>query len=1220
MAVADFVHLHVHTEFSLLDGACRLDKLITRAKELEFPALAITDHGVMYGAVDFYKQALKAGIKPIIGCEMYVAPGSRLDKKAQGIGSKTHYNHLVLLAENETGYKNLIRMVTYSWMDGFYYKPRIDKELLQKHHEGIIALSACLAGEIPQLILNGNIDEAREQIRWYVNLFGPDNYFLEIQANNLAEQHKVNEQLIAFARELNVNLVATNDVHYIHKEDSYAHEVLICIGTQTTVNDPKRLTYAPEQFYLRSAEEMKAIFADVPDAISNTVDIANRCQVDFDFKTLHYPEWAPPPGKTTMNCLRETLCEGFKVRYGIEVTTDGEHFEYKPLSPENARTLPTWKEPQPATAGQQPDEAALQQASKNAVDAIIARANRELGVIQKTGFVSYFLIVGDFVHYGRQHGISCVARGSGAGSIVTYLLQISNVEPIRFNLLFERFLNPERVNPPDIDIDIADDRRGKLIEYVREKYGEESVAQINTFGTLGAKSVVRDVSRALGLEYAAGDRLSKMIPMDLKLKKGENSLLWKAVQTIGELKAAYETEQNTKEVIDIGLILEDLSRNVSMHAAGVVIGAEPLYNILPLRKDENGSVVTQYPMGPVGELGLLKMDFLGLKTLSVIRNACDLIERDHHIKIDIAKIPQNDSKTYDLLNNGNTVGVFQLESPGMRDLCRKFKIESIEHITALVALYRPGPMELIPEFISRRHGNTKIEYAHPLLEPVCKETYGIMIYQEQVMQATQALAGFTLGKADILRRAMGKKDVEKMKVMRQKFVDGCAKTNHIEPGLANKIFDLLEKFAGYGFNKSHAAAYALVAYQTAWLKANYPVEFISAMMTNDMGNLDKVRILIDEAEEMGIKTLPPNVNASNVFFVPSADGKAIHFALSAIKGVGAASIQAIVEERKKAGPFASLADLYERVGPQSLNKKVMEGLIYSGACDCFKRPRSVLIATMDQTMSAAARKIKDKQSGQGSLFDMLAPQEKVALTAEPNIPEFTYKERLEKEKKLLGIYVSGHPIRPFQKDISRIASHTIEALATTASRSMVRVGGLVRNIVKGISKKAQKPYLSFMLEDENATIPVLCAGENVERYANTLQPDAPFIVTGQYIGQESGAKIFPEQISSLDNFILHYTKQAQIRLEHKNLTPEKLQQLFELLKNFKGKCPLYIGFYFPDGQYAWLQVDDTFNINPTRELGEAVKNICGKKSWTFRLEPPPLPAPRRWKKQKTTTQ
>lgn len=431
MAVADFVHLHVHTEFSLLDGACRLDKLITRAKELEFPALAITDHGVMYGAVDFYKQALKAGIKPIIGCEMYVAPGSRLDKKAQGIGSKTHYNHLVLLAENETGYKNLIRMVTYSWMDGFYYKPRIDKELLQKHHEGIIALSACLAGEIPQLILNGNIDEAREQIRWYVNLFGPDNYFLEIQANNLAEQHKVNEQLIAFARELNVNLVATNDVHYIHKEDSYAHEVLICIGTQTTVNDPKRLTYAPEQFYLRSAEEMKAIFADVPDAISNTVDIANRCQVDFDFKTLHYPEWAPPPGKTTMNCLRETLCEGFKVRYGIEVTTDGEHFEYKPLSPENARTLPTWKEPQPATAGQQPDEAALQQASKNAVDAIIARANRELGVIQKTGFVSYFLIVGDFVHYGRQHGISCVARGSGAGSIVTYLLQISNVEPIQ---------------------------------------------------------------------------------------------------------------------------------------------------------------------------------------------------------------------------------------------------------------------------------------------------------------------------------------------------------------------------------------------------------------------------------------------------------------------------------------------------------------------------------------------------------------------------------------------------------------------------------------------------------------------------------------------------------------------------------------------------------------------------------------------------------------------
>ncbi len=1209
MAAADFVHLHVHTEFSLLDGACRLDKLVARAQELEFPALAITDHGVMFGAVDFYKMAQKAGFKPIIGCEVYVAPGSRLERKAAKTGTnKNLYNHLVLLAENQTGYKNLVRLVTAGWLEGFYYKPRIDKELLQEFHEGIIALSACLAGEIPQLILNDQLEQARETILWYSNIFGKENFFLEIQANGIPDQNRVNEQLIRFSQELNIGLVATNDVHYLRKEDSHAHDVLICIGTQTNINDPKRMIYAPEQFYLRSAEEMKALFADTPEAISNTVKIAERCHVEFDFKSLHYPEWTPPEGKTTMRCLKELLCEGFHVRYGMTVKlSEEDNFIFEILSPETARKLPTWHEPESSSAE------ALTQAAQSAEQVLIDRANKELGVIEKTGFVSYFLIVDDFVRYGRSQGVSCVARGSAAGSIVTYLLQISNVEPLRFNLLFERFLNPERVNPPDIDIDFADDRRGDVIEYVRHKYGNESVAQITTFGTLGAKSVVRDVARGLGLEYSQGDRISKMIPADLKLDKGEKSLLWKAVSNIPELKTAYENEPSTREVIDVGLVLEDISRNASTHAAGVLIGAEPLYNILPLRKDDNDSIVTQYPMGPVGELGLLKMDFLGLKTLSVIRNACELIERNHKIKIKIAEIPQDDAKTYDLLNNGDTIGVFQLESDGMRNLCRKFKIASIEHITALVALYRPGPMDLIPDFIKRRHGEVKIEYMHPLLEPVCKETYGILIYQEQVMQATQALAGFTLGKADILRRAMGKKDVNKMQIMRAQFVEGCAKVNQIPENRANEIFDLLEKFAGYGFNKSHAAAYAFVAYQTAWLKANYPVEFIAAMMTNDMGDQKKVRILIDEAESMGIKTLPPDINQSDVLFTSSPDGKDILFALSAIKGVGEASLTAVVENRRQNGPFISFQDLCDRVGPSSLNKKVMEGLIYSGACDCFGKPRAVLIASMDSVLSEAGRKLKDKLSGQGTLFDMLSSQKEQPLAPEPCVPEFPLTERLQKEMELLGFYLSGHPIQSFKKDIARLSTHTLEQLEELPNREMVRIGGLVQNISKGISKKTEKPFISFTLEDENSSVGILCFADNALKYDSVIQKDMPVIVTGQITKEASGnIKLFPESIESLEAFKRQSTTQAQIRLRRGEITEEILEKLYTLIKNFPGTCPLLIGFYFQDGQYAWVETGNSLRIKPCKDLEEAVDNLCGPKTWSIRVDPPPLPEAKRW--------
>ncbi len=738
MAHADFVHLHLHTEYSLLDGACRLDRLMDKAYELKFPALAITDHGVLYGAIDFYQAASQKGIKPIIGCEVYVAPGSRFEKKTS-TGGRDVYHHLVLLASDERGYQNLIQLSTAAHLEGYYYKPRIDKELLAARRDGLIALSGCLASEIPEWIQKDQLARARETIDWFKQTLGPENFYLELQHHGLPEQAKVNRHLIAWAKEFGLKLVATNDVHYLEKGHSHAHDCLICIGTQTQLTDAKRLRYAEQQFYLRSAEEMKARFAEVPEAVQNTLEIAEKCNLEIEFGKLHYPVFHPPEHFTREGYLRHLLVEGLRKRYGIHARVEGHEFIAERV--DDPRRLPTYHEVRsPKSEVRSPgDESARtthhataglsDPAVAAAVKGLLDRLQLELKVIEKTGFLSYFLIVGDFIRYGHERGIPCGARGSAAGSIVTYLLGISNVCPIRYGLLFERFLNPERVNPPDIDIDFADDRRADVIAYVREKYGRDAVAQIITFGTMGAKSVVRDVGRVMGLTFAECDRLAKMIPFDPKMT------LEKALKQSPELKQAYENEEVTRELIDTAFILEDLTRNASVHAAGVVIGDQPLVNLLPLKQDEDGAIVTQYAMGPVGELGLLKMDFLGLKTLTVIRNTCELVKQTCGIEVPIDDLPLDDANAYDLLNKANTLGVFQLESSGMRDLCRKFQINSIEHITALIALYRPGPMELIPDFIRRRQGEVRIEYEHPLLEPICRETYGIMIYQEQVMQA-----------------------------------------------------------------------------------------------------------------------------------------------------------------------------------------------------------------------------------------------------------------------------------------------------------------------------------------------------------------------------------------------------------------------------------------------------------------------------------------------------
>jgi DNA polymerase-3 subunit alpha len=1241
MSHADFVHLHLHTEFSLLDGACRLDRLMDKAHELKFPALAITDHGAMFGVIDFYQAARAKGIKPIIGCEVYVAPGSRLEKK-QGSGTRDIYHHLGLLAKDEEGYKNLIKLTTSAHLEGYYYKPRIDKEILAAHGKGLIAMSGCLASEIPDLIMKDQIQKARDAVDWFKQTLGADNFFLELQNHGIPEQAKVNKQLIAFAKDFGLKLVATNDVHYVEKSHSHAHDCLVCIGTQDLLSNPKRMGagYAAEQFYLRSAEEMKARFAEVPDAVLNTREVADKCNLEIEFGKLHYPVFHPPEHFTREGFLRQWLAEGLFRRYTIHAKAEGKEFIVESI--DDPTRLPTYQR----AVGVPPAESAQtfrQDAGSTlndpavaaAIKTVIDRLQTELVVIEKTGFISYFLIVGDFVRKGREMGVACVARGSAAGSLVTYLLEIANVDPIRYGLLFERFLNPERVNPPDIDIDFADDRRADVIAYVREKYGRDAVAQIITFGTMGAKSVVRDVGRVMGLSYGDCDRLAKMIPTDLKMD------LTKALKQSPELKEAYETEEVTRELIDTAFVLEDLTRNASVHAAGVVIGDQPLVNLLPLKQDEDGTIVTQYSMNPVGELGLLKMDFLGLKTLTVIRNTCEMVKRTRGIDVPIDNLPLDDAKTYDLLNKANTLGIFQLESGGMRDLCRKFQISSVEHITALVALYRPGPMDLIPEFIKRRHGEVKIEYEHPLLEPIARETYGILIYQEQVMQAAQLLAGFTLGGADLLRRAMGKKKVEEMVKQRAAFVKGCKEKNHISDSKANQIFDLLEKFAGYGFNKSHAAAYAIVAYQTAYLKANYPVEFFCAMMTNDMGDTAKLSQYINEARAFGIEVLGPDVNESDVYFAPAKTAgqasaavagspspekngetktsevkQAIRFGLAAIKGVGEVAVQTILKARDEGGRFQTLADMCQRVDGRTVSRRILECLIKSGGCDCFGQTRATLFAQIDRTLARAASIISDRQRGQSSLFGALEEKNEPMPEAATNLPEWPQHELLAHEKELLGFYVTGHPLTPFAPILSKYALATTNTLAQLPNRSLTRIGGLIAAVQNGISKKSGKPYAMVTLEDLEGSVQILCMNENYDKYHALLQPNKALLVIGEVNTGEDRPKIFPQEIMPLEDAPRKYTKQVYLRLQMAHLQAEHIESVRELIAAHPGRCPLFLCFAKPTGEKIYVETHERFFVAPSRELQQAADDLFGEETYFAKVDTTlPERQQRRWEKK-----
>ena len=1201
-----------------------------RAHELKFSSLAITDHGVLYGAIDFYQAARAKGIKPIIGCEVYVAPGSRLEKKTSA-GGRDVYNHLVLLAKDEIGYKNLIHLTTLAHLEGYYYKPRVDKELLAAHKEGLIALSGCLASEIPESIVKDQLPKARTAIDWFKQTFGRENFYLELQNHNLPEQAKVNRELISWAGEFGLKLVATNDVHYVEKGHSHAHDCLICIGTQTQLADTKRMKYPEQQFYLRSAEEMKARFSETPEAVKNTLEVAEKCNVEIEFGKLHYPVFHPPEHFTREGYLRILLAEGLQKRYGIHARAEGHEFIIERI--DDPTRLPTY------VASTQGQPAAESGASPpfapdvaTAIQLVIDRLQLELKVIEKTGFLSYFLIVADFVQYGRSKGVACVARGSAAGSIVTYLLEIANVDPIKYGLLFERFLNPERVNPPDIDIDFADDRRADVIEYVRQKYGRDAVAQIITFGTMGAKSVVRDVGRVMGLSYGECDRLAKMIPFDLKMT------LEKALKQSPELKQAYETEEVTRELFDTAFVLEDLTRNASVHAAGVVIGDQPLVHLLPLKQDEDGTIVTQYAMGPVGDLGLLKMDFLGLKTLTVIRNTCEMVRRTRGVEIVVDSLPLDDQKTYDLLNRAETLGVFQLESGGMRDLCRKFQISSVEHITALVALYRPGPMDLIPEFIKRRHGEVKIEYEHPLLESIARETYGILIYQEQVMQAAQLLAGYTLGGADLLRRAMGKKKLEEMAQQRAIFVKGCREKNQIAESKANQIFDLLEKFAGYGFNKSHAAAYAVVAYQTAYLKANYPVEFFCAMMTNDMADTAKLSQYIAESRAFGIEVLGPDINESDVYFAPAnhspaatesgnggngsahdtrnGTGGAIRFGLAAIKGVGEIAVQAILKARDEGGRFQNLSDMCERVDGRTVNRKIVEALVKSGACDSLNQTRASLFAQIDRTLARAASVIADRQRGQSSLFGAFEDKSTALQVTTESLPEWPQHELLAHEKELLGFYVTGHPLTPYASLLTKYTLGNTGGLAQQPNRSLTRIGGLVASVQDGISKKSGKPYRIVTLEDLEGSVQVLCMNENYENYRELLELNKAILVIGEVNTGDDKPKIFPQEIMPLEEAPVRFTRQVHFRLHTAHLQPAQLESVRELIAAHPGKCPLFLCFLRPAGQVVFVETHERFFVRPSRELQEAVDAQFGEETYYAKADLSlPERTPRRWERK-----
>ncbi len=1119
-----FCHLHTHTEYSLLDGAASVKKLVSRVKELGMSSCAITDHGSMYGVVDFYREAKAQGIHPVIGCEVYVAPRTRFDK-VHGVDNRM--SHLILLAENDTGYHNLIKLVSAGYIDGFYYKPRIDKEILREHSEGIIALSACLAGEIPRALVSGDYEGAKKIALEYIDILGKDNYFIEIQDHGIADQKRIIPELIKLAKELGLGLVATNDIHYLKKEDAKYQDILMCIQMEKKVHDPDRMKFETEEFYLKSPEEMEKLFEYVPEAIENTQKIADRCNVEFDFNTRHLPAYDVPDGKTASEYLRE-LCEaGLKRRY--------------------------------------PDEP----------DELKKRLEYELGTIERMGFVDYFLIVWDFINFAKNNGVAVgPGRGSAAGSLVSYCLEITNVDPIKYSLIFERFLNPERVSMPDIDIDFAPDKRQRVIDYVVQKYGEGQVAQIVTFGTMKAKLAVRDVGRALDMPYSEVDRIAKLIPFDLKMT------IDKALDISSELKALYDSDERVKELIDVSRALEGLPRHASTHAAGVVITSEPMVNYVPLQLNTENFITTQFTKDTVESLGLLKMDFLGLRNLTVIENAVNIIEKNRGIKIDIDHLDFDRREVYDLIASGNTDGVFQMESAGMQSMMQEMRPTCFEDITAGISLYRPGPMEQIPRYMHNRAHPEKITYKHPLLEGILKNTYGCMLYQEQVLEIVRTLAGYSLGRADIMRRTISKKKEDQMKIERKNFIygsddgeiPGCIK-NGIDEATATAIFDEISDFANYGFNKSHAAAYAVVAYQTAYLKTFYPVEFMAALISS-IDDQDKINHYIENCREMGIDRLPPDVNKSDDTF--TVEGNGIRFGLSAVKNVGRGLMVKLVRERELNGKFKSFSDFIDRTAGGDMNKRALEGLIFCGAFDSMGLKRSQLMAVYERALEGSARAARDNIAGQISLFD--TGGDTVQEMDMPDIPEYDKSTLLKMEKDSIGMYFSGHPMEEYTDKIKRITRYTIRDINDSVRRDedgtyhegenglhdgdpMVICAVVASRKNKTTRANAQMAFLT--LEDASGSAECIVFPKVLADYSSRLAEGNIVAVKGRLsIREDEEPKLIAETVEALSDAIEKNTapKQKQLFIKLATQNNENLERVRESLAPYQGDMPVCLFF------------------------------------------------------------
>lgn len=1162
----DFIHLHVHTEYSLLDGFSRLDKLIGRAKELNMKAIAITDHGCMFGAIDFYKKAKKAGIKPVIGCEVYTASRGLRDKDPN---YDKRYGHLVLLAENMIGYKNLIKLVSTSYVEGFYYKPRVDIEELRKHSEGIIALSACLAGDVSNNILNRNYEEAKRFALLYRKIFGENNFYLEIQDHHLPEQKEVNAGLVKLSKETGIPLVATNDLHYVNKEDAKTHDVLMCIQMGKTLNDPSRMKFGSNEFYLKSREEMEELFPYAIEALDNTVKIAERCNVEFDFNTYHLPKYDVPEGYTTESYLRELCFKGLEERYD------------------------------------------------NPTQEAIDRLDYEIDVISKMGYIEYFLITWDFINYAKENNIMVgPGRGSAAGSIVAYTLRITDIDPIKYSLLFERFLNPERVSMPDIDIDFCYERREEVIDYVKRKYGDDHVAQIITFGTMKAKAAIRDVGRVLDIPYNKVDKIAKEIPFDLGMT------IDKALEVNTELRNLYEQDSETKEVIDISKQMEGMLRHASTHAAGVVISKNPVDEYVPLYKHQE-SVSTQFTMTTLEELGLLKMDFLGLRTLTVIRDALDLIEKKYGKRINFSSMDYDDSKVYELLSSGNTLGVFQLESSGMRSFMKQLKPSNFEDIVAGISLYRPGPMDSIPTYIENKHNPDKITYIHESLRPILEVSYGCLVYQEQVMQVVRDLAGYSYGRSDLVRRAMGKKKMDVMEEERQYFIhgkedengnleiQGCVR-NGVPEDIANKIFDDMIDFAKYAFNKSHAAAYGVVSYETAYLKAYYPVEFMAALITSVMGNTDKVVEYIRECSVLEIEILKPDINKSFGKF--SVEGHNIRFGLAAVKNVGVNVINNIIKEREENGEFKDFADLVKRLDSKDLNKRVLESLIKCGAFDNISDNRASLMMGYERLLESVSMDRKKNVKGQISLFDGLQMGEETVeveqeVSSMPKVNEFEERERLALEKEVLGMYVSGHPLGEYEKELKNntsIDNGKINALKEDMETYLnldekeVILGGMIVN--KRIQTTKRNDIMAFLeLEDLYGTIEVIVFPQVLKQYNTILNEDNIIYIKGKLsIKEEESAKLIAREIKDIsdsDNFKINnqnnvYTKNKKpqatgvfIKVDNMN-NQQLINSIEKILLQHKGSQGVYICIEHPRRMFKWTDMEVSINSDLQSKLQE----------------------------------